>query len=358
MNILKGKLFLLGFFTVLLISCSGSESDEGIDVQTFVKLSSNDKSVLIGNSTRFKVTDNLNNDVTNESQFFINGQLNRDGAVFNPEETGEYTITGQYKNLVSKSIKVNVIKLSGVNFVHRILYEDFTGTWCGNCPIASVRYEKLKEQNNKVVFLGVHGPRVKDDPFTSSAAMSLIGMLNVIAYPTILINNTKNWNTSDNNYTDVSFALQSIQPYSKIGIVINNKLEGSTLSGEYKIAFAENYNNLKVVVYIVENNIVYPQHNYFNGSGGKPILFEGLPVIENYTHHNVLRDALTPASGNLIPNDTSQNSGVYSKTFSYNIPADFVKTNVKVVVAILDSNNNVLNVREASVNTDNPLETL
>lgn len=355
---MKKHLLLLVLFTFLLNACSGSESDEGRDVVTFVKVVSSESNVILGKTVKLKTTDNLNNDVTDESTFYINDVINPTGSLFNPDNLGNYKITAKYKDFSTKSIMVSVIKPTGVNFVHRILYEDITGTWCGNCPIASVRYENLIAQNDKVVFLGVHGPTVKTDPFTSNAAMNLVSLLKIGEYPTILLNNTKKWIANDNNYQDMSFAIPLIQPYSKIGIAITTKLQNNNLSGEYKVAFAENYSNIKATIYIVEDKIIYPQHNYFNGTGGKPILFEGRPIVTDYVHHNVLRDALTPVAGTAIPASDSQNESVYIQQFSYAIPSDFAQQNIKVMVVISDANNNVLNVREAGINTINALETL
>lgn len=355
---MKNVLLCLSFLSVLIMSCSGSESDEGMDVVTYVRLASNENSILIGNSTMLKVTDNLNNDVTEKSVFYVNGTENANGKVFHPDKIGEYTVTAKYDGFQSKSIKVNVIAITGVNFVHRIMYEDFTGTWCGNCPIASARFEKLVAQNDKAVFVGLHGPTVQTDPFTNETSMGLINVLGIWAYPTILINHKYEWSAANNNYTDVSFALQHIKPFSKVGIAITTKLENNTLSGDYNIAFAEDYSNLKTLVYIVEDKIKYPQHNYFNGNGGKPVLYGGAPIVQDYVNHNVLRTALTPTTGESIPATNSQNSTVYFKNFSYAIPANFVKENMKIIVAVVNNQNEVINVREAAINTTNPLETL
>lgn len=353
---MKKPLLILLLFVFLLNSCAGSESDEGRDVVTYVKLSASENAVLLGNSVKFSLVDNLNNDVTNKATFFINGQK-IEANTYLPEKIGDYSISATYNDFKSKPIVIKTIALTGVNFVHRILYEDFTGTWCGNCPIAGERFNRLIAQNNKAVIVGIHGPAVQVDPYTNEASMAIISDSKVTGYPTILINHTKNWSTA-NFSLDVSFALAEIKPFSKVGIAINSKLEGNTISGEYNLAFAENYDNLKHIVYIVEDKIVYPQHNYFNGSGGKPILYDGIPIIPDYENHNVLRALLTPAKGESIPSSNTQPNTGYFKNFSYTIPANFNKENVKIIVAVLNGQNEVINVREAAPNTNNALETL
>lgn len=262
------------------------------------------------------------------------------------------------KDFQSKPLALDVVTLSGVNFKQRILYEDFTGTWCGNCPIATVRYENLVQQNDRVVFLGVHGPEGTADPYINSTSQGIINARGVWGYPTILINSKYSWSTSNNNYADMSFPLQYMLPSCKVGIAINSELSGNSLTGEINVTFAQNYSNVKAAVFIVENNLHYPQHNYFNGTGGKPVLYGGVPIVDNYEHHNVVRDRLTAISGDAIPASQSQENSIYTKELNYQIPNDFVKNNIKIIVVISDSNGVVINTREAEVNTINNLETI
>lgn len=354
----KNLLFLILFYSLCILSCRGSSSDEGSDVVTFIRASSSEASTLIGKTVRLSATDNLNNDITAESKFYINGVLNNEGVSFTPSESGKYEVVAKMGSMQSKPFTIDVIALTGINFAHRILYEDFTGTWCGNCPLAVVRYENLIAQNNHVVLLGVHGPQGSGDPYINPTSSGIITLRKVYGYPTILINGKYSWPTSNNNYTDVSLPLQYIQPSSKIGISVNTTLTGNSLSGEVNISFAESYQNLKMTIYAVENKLHYPQHNYFNGTGGKPIFYGGVPIIENYEHHNVARDNLTSIAGDDIPNSQSHENSVFKKTISYNVPSNYVVANTKLVIVISDSNGLVLNTREAVINTKNDLEIL
>lgn len=352
------KNLLLLIISLLIFSCSGSRSDEGEGVVTYIKLSSNQPSFLLGNSVKFTVTDNLGNDVTSKSTFSIDGSASTTTNVFSPNVTGTYTITAKMDGFQSKPLKVTATTANGVNFVHRMLFEDFTGSWCGNCPIASVRYENLIQQNNHVVFIGVHGPQGTQDPFINATSQALIDYRGIWGYPTISLNRKTEWSTNNFNYTDMSFPLQYIAPYSKVGISINSTTNNSTLNGEVKLSFGEAFSNLKVAIYIVENDLVYPQHNYFNGSGGKPILYGGVPIITNYSNHNVLRDKLTAIDGEAIPDAQSQGNALFTKTFQYSIPANFNKDNLKIVVLVLNNLGEVINTREANFNSENNLEVL
>ncbi|MEN2433870.1 Omp28-related outer membrane protein [Weeksellaceae bacterium A-14] len=352
------KFIALLLISTLLIHCSGSPSDEGDGVVTYIKISSDKTTIIIGDKFVMKATDNLNNDVTSESKFYINGALNPDGNIFTPHETGEYTITAKYGTFQSKPLQIQTEAATGINYVHRILYEDFTGTWCGNCPIATARYENLINQNDKVVFLGIHGPQGTNDPYINSTSQGIIDALKVQAYPTILLNRKTKWSTSNNNYTDMSLPLSLIKASSKIGISATSRMNGRVVSGTVNLNFAENFQGLKIAMYIVENNLVYDQHNYFNGSGGKPVLHNGENPIVGYVHHNVVRDRLTDISGENIPDSQSQNSTFYSKNFSYTVPSEYNIDNTKLIIVVMDSNGEAQNSREITLNTDNTLETI
>lgn len=347
---------LATFVAFLVISCSGNMSDEGTDVVTFLRVSSSESSTVIGKTIHFSATDNLNNDVTSTSEFYVNGILNETGASYTPTKSGKFEVVAKMNGLASKPLALEVTALSGVNFVHRILYEDYTGTWCGNCPLAVVRYENLVKQNENVVLLGIHGPQGSGDPYINPTSNAIIKSKKVYGFPTILINGKYSWTTSDNNYTDMSFPLQYLKPSSKIGISANTTLSGNTLDGEVKVSFAEGYQNLKMAIYVVENDLHYAQHNYFNGTGGKPIFYEGLPIIENYTHHNVVRDNITAVDGEVIPSTQSTENTVFSKPISYNVPSEYIKENTKLVIVIMDKDGAVLNTREVVINTNNDLE--
>ena len=341
------------FFT----SCRGSESDEGTDVVTFITVSSSEATTIIGKTISFTANDNLNNNVTNQAQFFVNGNLINSNT-FIPTTNGSYNVVAKMNDFESKPLTVTVIATTGINFVHRALYEDYTGTWCGNCPLAVVRFDNLVAQNDKAVLLSIHGPTGSGDPYINATSQAITSGKNVYGYPTILLNGIYSWNTNNNNYTDMSFALQYIQPYSKIGIAVNTSLTGNALNGDVKLSFAQDYNNLKLAIYVVENKLYYDQKNYFNGTGGKPIFYGGVETIPNFEHHNVLRDKTTAILGDAIPNAQSQSNMLHTKAINYNIPAGLVKENLKLVVVVMGSNNEVLNTREVTLNTDNQLETI
>ncbi|PIF45903.1 outer membrane protein Omp28 [Chryseobacterium sp. 52] len=344
--------FIVIFQVLLVHSCKGSESDEGDTTVTYMTVMSeggNEK--LLGKKFTFKVKDNLTNDVTSESQIYVNDQL-ISGNTYTPVEKGMYEIKAKYKNLPANPIAINAIITSGISFKHRILYEDFTGTWCGYCTIALARHDQLALQTEDFVFIGIHGPDGTTDPWSCATSTEMEVFKNVTEWPAMYINRTTSW-AYDSNYTDMSVPLGQLNAFSKIGIKMNSSVSGNSVSTDAKIFFTENFNNLKIAAFMVEDELVHNQKNYIAA------LYGGSSYIYNYVHHNVLRNKLTSSvAGESIPASQTIASNEYVKTFQYTIPPGVNASHLKVIVMVLDGNGKVLNVREAKIGTNNTYEFL
>ena len=108
------------------------------------------------------------------------------------------------------------------------------------------------------------------------------------------------------------------------------------------VKFAQNYSNLRLVVYVLENHLIYRQTNYSNFYGA----VNPIPAFE---HNHVLRASLTNLLGNALEN-TNYNQTV-TTNFAIPIPATVSNAeNISFVAFVVEENNNVLNVRAAEKN--------
>lgn len=350
----KSLLFLIDVILIFLLfsSCKGNESDEGDSEVTYISVSSeggNEK--LLGKTFTFKVKDNLNGDVTSQSKIYINDQL-ISGNTYTPAEKGIYSVKAIYKDLPVNPISINSIVNEGVAFKHRILYEDFTGTWCGYCTVALARHDNLSLQTEDYVFMGIHGPEGTSDPWANATSTEMEVLKNITEWPGMFINRNSVW-AYDSNYTDMSLPLSQLKAYSKIGIKMNSIRSGNILNIETRVFFTENFNNLKMAAFIVEDKLVHNQKNYIG------TLYGGASTIYNYTHHNVLRNKLTGSvTGDPVPAAQMVISNEYTRSFQYNITSGFNPDNLKIIVMIMDENGSVLNVREEKTGTNNSYEFL
>jgi len=346
-----GYLFL-AIIVCILYSCSGSESDEGFTSVTYAKISSEGGiEKLLGKTFTFKVKDNLSNDVTAESQIYIDGEL-ISGNSYTPIKQGNFMVTAKYKNLPINPISIQVVVTNGVSFKHRILYEDFTGTWCGYCTIALARHDNLKSQTHDFVFIGIHGPSGTTDPWSNATSTDMEVLKNVSEWPAMYINRSTLW-SYDSNYTDMAVPLGQLKAYSKIGIKMSSSFSGNTANINTNVFFTDNFTNLKMAAFIVEDHLIHDQKNYIS------TLYGGNTTITNYEHDGVLRNKLSSTvSGEYIPNDQSVISNEFSKSFQYTIPAEYNRNNLKIIIMIIDQNGTVLNVREEKLNLSNNYEFL
>ncbi|UKB85655.1 Omp28-related outer membrane protein [Chryseobacterium sp. MEBOG06] len=349
----KSLLFLHSviFIFLLLCSCKGNESDEGNSAVTYISVSSeggNEK--LLGKTFTFKVKDNLSSDVTSQSKIYVNNQL-INGNTYTPLEKGTYNVKATYKDLPVNPISVNSVVNEGVAFKHRILYEDFTGTWCGYCTIALARHDNLSLQTGDYVFMGIHGPEGTTDPWANATSTEMEVLKNITEWPGMFINRNIVW-VYDSNYTDMSLPLSQIKAYSRIGIKMNSTISGNKVNIEARVFFTENLDNLKIAAFIVEDELVHNQKNYIG------TLYGGGSAIYNYTHHNVLRNKLGSVTGDPIPDSQTVISNEYIRSFQYNILSGFNPEHLKVIIMILDENGSVLNVREEKIGTNNSYEFL
>ena len=73
----------------------------------------------------------------------------------------------------------------------------------------------------------------------------------------------------------------------------------------------------KLVVYLVENGIIYGQVNYYDQDNTSPFFGLGDP-IPNFEHNEVLRESLSSVLGDAIPNTAALTE--YVTSFTVNLP--------------------------------------
>ena len=135
----------------------------------------------------------------------------------------------------------------------------------------------------------------------------------------------------------------------RLGIALETTTTGSTGTVKVNIKFGRDFSALKLVVYAVENDLIYNQTNYTSYYGG-------VSTISNFDHDHVLRAVLTTSIlGENITGSTNYNNE-FTKTFTYAIPANVNTANVKYIAVVVDSSNRAVNSREAGTNETQTFE--
>lgn len=270
--------------------------------------------------------------------------------------------TNEEKEIVDQSASVsssnqptdrrnNSIQLIAFNpfvnqFVNRVLVEEYSGTWCGNCPNILYGTQLLKQQTNKEVSVQIHRG---SDPFVTAQGNTIATQQNVYGVPTGKINRTIDW--TGPQYQNVNQVLNEIKPSSTVGLAINSTLNSSgILNLNIMIGTTNTAIQTKLVVYIVEDNLFFTQANYYAN------LYGGLNPIPNFEYDGVFRSAVSSTLGDTILFSGNQ----AQKNYAISVPTNVANiSNANIVAFLIDvTTNSVLNVRKATIGESQQLERL
>lgn len=335
----KFGLLVVFLFISFFISCSTDYKI--LDSIESISLIADKSSKTVGETITFTVNTNSGTNITEEAVIFVNGNA-IEGNTFTTAEIGDYIVSADYLGVTSSPVSVRFHDGSETNFVKRVLIEDYTGTWCGNCPRVNHAVELARAQTDKIVTIGIHRSSSNPsdanyDPYNYDTS-ELEAIINMSGYPKALLNRMTRWQPLEqNNITQVINLIQGENP--KLGLAMNTSISGGIVNLDVKVKFSKDFSNLKLVVYVLENGLIYDQVNYTN-------FYTGPGTIANFQHDHVLRACLTPLLGETIANTTVGQT--YTKLFSVPLPGNIANSNnVEFVAFIVDENNKAVNVRKA-----------
>ncbi|MFN0082723.1 MAG: Omp28-related outer membrane protein [Ferruginibacter sp.] len=341
-------LLLLCASLFVLNACTKTESqfDDGNAKET-ITLQPSSLNSTVGASISFVIVSSRNNtNVTLDATVFVNGS-SITGSSYTFTQPGTYAVYAKKGDLTSAVVTLNVVALSNGSFVNNVLVEEYSGTWCGNCPRLLYGVDLLKQQTNKVIFVGTH--LFGNDPFITAQGNSLAQSQGVSGVPNGKINRTLNWNGPQ--YENVNQVINEILPFATAGLAINSTTTGNTLNINVKFKYKEALGaNAKLTVYITEDKRYFTQSNYSSN------LYGGLSSIPNFEYHSVLRAVVSTIAGD----DVASSGTANEKNYSLAVPTTILNiANAKVVAFITNTaTGKVVNAQEAKVGEDKMFETL
>ena len=350
---------LLLFCIIIINSFSSCYQDTGEFFRTTsIILSADSNLKKPGRTINFTVKTDSGLDVTNEATIYIKEitSSSEPEIINEPNITSQvdkiYKVYAKYKEYTSEEINVE-FNINAESFVKRLLIEDYTGTWCVNCPTVSYAIDLLKEKTDKIVPVAIHrGPNAASyDPFNfeeASVLENLFGFPN--QYPTSMLNRTTYWASPVSaNGQNNALNLTSGTPV-RLGLAMNSTKTGNNINLDVKVKFFQDYSNLKLVVYVLENKLIYPQEN-------GTIYYDGIDVLEDFEHNHVLRATYTDILGDAIPSSETTYGKTFTRNFSVAVPSNIANTaNMEFVAFVIGSNNKSINVRSAAVGVNQEFE--
>jgi hypothetical protein len=242
----------------------------------------------------------------------------------------------------------------------QVLLEEFTGHKCVNCPTASLNiHDVATAYDHQLIIYNIHedhwalpdstGLYTMD--FRSPPGKEIFDYFQVLANPMATVNRVSfnNFLVLPPQHWENAF-LQQLEKPDMIEIKLKNSwfpnLEKILIEVEVRF-LSEAGGKFKIVVIIVEDNIISPQKNNNNSIGDVPDWLD-------YDHRNVLRDAITPTFGSDLTNDGTVMAGeVYSSGYFYSPDSTWVIANCNIIAYVYHEESlEVLQVAELSVRTE------
>ncbi|WP_396212867.1 Omp28-related outer membrane protein [Flavobacterium sp.] len=348
------------FFFLLISSLNSCYQDTGDFFRTdSIILTADFEEKRPGQTINFKIVTDSGIDITNEAKIFIQEITTPPADVTMsdvPSLTSlnltSYKVYAKYSDINSnKAFTSNEIIVKFDNkksFVKRVLIEDYTGAWCVSCPRVSYAIELLKLSATKMVPVAIHigGSPGSFDPYNFVGVEPLFQLVNFTGeYPTGKLNRMTPWPFAQNSPTNqnIAIALTAGKPV-RLGLSMNSVIENNAINLNVKVKFYDDYSNLKLVVYVLENNLIYPQKN-------NTPFYGGLSLIPNFEHDHVVRGTFTNLLGDAIPSGETYFENIYSKNFSVDVSTLTIENlnNLEFVAFVVGSDNKAINVRSAQI---------
>lgn len=325
---------------ILIYSCSKPESFSDLTVQqnSLIPGLNVESSYLKDQLISFNMIDSEGNNITSGTSFTVDNQL-INGNTISYDEIGSHYVSANY-TIDSQNYSTDLIVFDIVEPINKVIVEDYTGTWCGYCPPVAHAIYELKEVYDNIISVGIHN----NDELTIDQESDLRSELGISGFPSARLNRTISW-FDPYQILEVNSLLSE---ENNVAISIKSALENIDLEVNLRIVSNVELVNHKLVIYLVESNLIYDQSNYFNYVEDSYFYNLGNP-IENYSHQDVLRKSITNISGNTL--DLIQPLTDYKFNFNVEISPDFVQENLAIVAMVVDSNNNAINSQFSEVNS-------
>ncbi len=343
---MKSIFFSLTILSLLLIACDIKE--QGISDAQILEVHSLYGSQLI---THFKVPFKAQNaagvDLTSHAIFYIDGQA-QSSNILEFNQTGSYNVTASItldgQTITSQAMQVQVIVPQSTT---KILVEDYTGTWCTNCPRVTYKLDQAVSQNDHIIPVAIHYSRWQgDDPLGFNEITTLTRDFNISGLPSPIVNRRLGhiW---DEQYTSLQALLDQPQP---LGLSVASQISSNQLDLTVSVRFDMDFSkkNVNLVIYLTENDLHADQANATNYYGGQD-------PIPNFEQNHTLRVALNGVYGLPIPSSQMQANHIHTYHFSGAVPSEITQIDHCDIEAFVidgdDQNAPLINIQKAAIGT-------
>lgn len=264
-------------------------------------------------------------DITSQSSIVDKATgLPLDGYRFSVRKPGTYTFYAAALGRLTNEVNVVVIPKLIRMFEKNVLFQPATSITCSQCPTNHRAMEKLiaryPDRSNVIAFHGLFLP-TPPDPYATDYIKTFQDMLGMSGTYGPIVMNTL-------GFVDVNDPFSGEKRYlepGNFGLAITTSLNGDNATVTVSVkAMIESKQAYRLAVALVEDGLIYRQND--NGR-----------YIEDYKHDNVLRYYFTDVWGDKLAAGSVTKDKEVTKTYTYNnIPAGFIKGNLKVVAYLME----------------------
>ena len=312
---------LVVLFSLFLFSCEKSTDVAEI---TELRLTITKLKILDNNSDAATVFvyNQEDEDVTGMVELYLDGIVLTSPEI-RSSQAGEYDLYAKYGDIASNVVMFEVVEDSGLEYTKNILIEQFTGTWCGYCPRAVAFIHNLMATDNDIGHIAYH----LNDPLSYAYNVTLFQYFGFTGVPTVLADRNIVWNGSASQ-------VSALHKPVRAGISLAVSGSEAQLNINVGVRFGIRYtDNIKLTVYLVEDNLVEDQENYYNDDPSS-VYYQAGSVMTDFVHRNTMKMTLTDMFGDNIPSGSVDIGGLYEVSFHpRSIPVTNID-NVKVVAFV------------------------
>ena len=123
------------------------------------------------------------------------------------------------------------------NFKKRVLIEDYTGTWCGNCTRVAHAIEEVKSQTDKAVTVAIHNG---NDPYHFEGIAPLKNLIlpnSQLALPVSRLNRMTVWTFPE--VSNIQQALDLTGNNTTLGLALNSTVTNGTINLDVNMKFIQ-----------------------------------------------------------------------------------------------------------------------
>jgi hypothetical protein len=214
--------------------------------------------------------------------------------------------------------------IQGVTTQRDVFLEEFTGTWCPNCPRGHRIFDQILRANPRAMMAVHHGPDAQRDVMYIPESGPIIAAYTP-SYPNLAVDRifwpdkggVAFFDPGDNSW--IAKTTQRLNTPTPMEVKLSNvqynpDTRKVTATLEAKLLDYVKLGSLRFNIYVTEDSVVGPSPAYDQRDGQN--------IIRGYVHKHVLRMAPTGAWGDasVIPENYELNK-IYAKTYEFTLPS-------------------------------------